>query len=174
MKIKNILAAAVAAGIVMAPAAANAKSADELRIYINPGHGSWTGGDRNMGTIKHGEPRNEADTCGFFESNTNLWKCLGVVDRLAEYGLKLDRTVNQDNPVRALQGCARDLSQNIFMSRVKNGPVPGSGEDEEAYNRSLYEISCEVQRNNFDMFLSVHSNAAGDDMVNYPAFFLRG
>ncbi len=174
MKTKLIFAAAIAAGIVMAPAAANAKSADELRIYINPGHGSWGGGDRNMGTIKHGEPRNEADTCGFFESNTDLWKCLGLVDRLEEYGLKLDRTVNQDNPVRALQGCARDLSQNIFMSRVKNGPVPGSDEDSEAYNRSLYEICCEVQRNNFDMFISVHSNAAGSDMVNYPSFFLRG
>ena len=173
MKTKLILAAALAAGIVMAPAA-NAKPVDELRIYINPGHGSWTGGDRNMGTIKHGEPMNEADTCGFFESNTDLWKCLGLVDRLEEYGLKLDRTVNQDNPVRALQGCARDLSQNIFMSRVKNGPVPGSNEDAEAYNRSLYEICCEVQRNNFDMFISVHSNAANSDMVNYPSFFLRG
>lgn len=173
MKLRYILAAAMCAGMLMAPAA-SAKTAQELRIYINPGHGSWTGGDRNMGTIKHGEPRNEADTLGFFESNTNLWKCLGLVDRLAEYGLKLDRTANQDNPVRALVGCARDLNQNIFMSRVKNGPVPGSDESDEAYNRSLYEISCEVQRNNFDMFISVHSNAASDDFVNYPAFFLRG
>lgn len=173
MKLKYFLAAALSAGIAMAPAAA-AKDAADLRIYINPGHGSWGPGDRNMGTIKHGEPRNEADTLGFFETNTNLWKCLGLVDRLEEYGLKLDRTVNQDNPVRALQGCARDLSQNIFMSRVKNGPVPGSDEDEEAYNRSLYEICCEVQRNNFDMFISVHSNAASDDYVNYPSFFLRG
>jgi len=154
--------------------AVNAKDASELRIYINPGHGSWGSGDRNMGTIKHGEPKNEADTCGFFESNTNLWKCLGIVDRLEEYGLKLDRTKNQDNPVRALQGCARDLSNNIFMSRVKNGPVPGSNEDAEAYNRSLTEICYEVQRNNFDMFFSLHSNAASDEFTNYPALFLRG
>lgn len=172
MKVKNLFVAI--ACVTMGAMAVNAKDASELRIYINPGHGSWGGGDRNMGTIKHGEPKNEADTCGFFESNTDLWKCLGLVDRLEEYGLKLDRTKNQDNPVRALQGCARDLSNNIFMSRVKNGPVPGSDESDEAYNRSLTEICYEVQRNNFDMFFSLHSNAAGDEFVNYPALFVRG
>ncbi len=171
---KHKLLIAALCGAVMAPMAVSAKSAEELRIYINPGHGSWTGGDRNMGTIKHGEPQTLNDTCGFFESNTNLWKCLGLVDRLEEYGLKLDRTKNQDNPVRANVGAARDLSNNIFMSRVKNGPGPDSDEDDEAYNRSLSEISAEVQRNNFDLFISVHSNAASDDFVNYPGFFVRG
>lgn len=173
MKFNHIIAAAACA-LVMAPASLCAKEASELRVYINPGHGSWTGGDRNMGTIKHGEPQTINDTTGFFESNTNLWKCLAIVDRLEEYGLKLDRSLNADNPVRALQGCARDLSNNIFMSRVKNGPGPGSDEDDEAYNRSLSEISQEVQRNNFDMFISVHSNAAAAEFVNYPGFFVRG
>lgn len=174
MKTKLFIAALVC-GILAAPSL-QAKDASDLRIYINPGHGSWTGGDRNMGTIKHGEPKNINDTLGFFESNTNLWKCLGIVDRLAEYGLKFDRTLNQDNPTRWLVGAARDLRNNIFMSRVKNGPGPDeTGEDlDDVYNRSLYEICCEVERNNFDMFFSLHSNAAGSDLVNYPAIFLRG
>ena len=74
MKLKTILLSA----LLVAATAANAKTADELRIYVNPGHGSWTGGDRAMSTIKHG-PYNTAnpDTTGFFESNTNLWKCFG-------------------------------------------------------------------------------------------------
>ncbi|MDE6207766.1 MAG: carboxypeptidase-like regulatory domain-containing protein, partial [Muribaculaceae bacterium] len=174
MKTRYFLAALLC-GAVIAPAA-QAKTAEELRIYINPGHGSWTGGDRNMGTIKHGEPKNINDTLGFFESNTDLWKCLGMVDRLEEYGLKIDRTLNQDNPNRALVGAARDLRNNIFMSRVKNGPGPDENQSDmsEAYNRSLYEICCEVERNNFDMFFSLHSNAATSDLVNYPSLFLRG
>ena len=49
MKTRYFLAALLC-GAVIAPAA-QAKTAEELRIYINPGHGSWTGGDRNMGTI---------------------------------------------------------------------------------------------------------------------------
>ena len=40
----------------------------QARIYINPGHGSWGPNDRNMATINHAT----GDTCGFYESNTNL------------------------------------------------------------------------------------------------------
>ena len=48
------------------------------RIYVNPGHGSWGPNDRPMATIPYptlpttGMP----DTLGFYESNTNLWKCM--------------------------------------------------------------------------------------------------
>ena len=84
MKLRHIL---LAAATVLA-ASAGAKNADELRIYVNPGHGSWTGGDRAMATIAHGpyNSTNTPDTTGFFESNTNLWKCLSIVDKLEEYG----------------------------------------------------------------------------------------
>lgn len=172
MKLRTILLSA----LLVAATAANAKTADELRIYVNPGHGSWTGGDRAMSTIKHG-PYNTAnpDTTGFFESNTNLWKCFGLVDKLEEYGLKIDRTLNQDNPNPARLGAALDMRNNIVMSHVKLGPYPVGTGDEEAYNRSLYEIACEVERNNFDFFISVHSNAHVDgNNTNYPALFVRG
>ncbi len=44
---------------------------EDIRIYINPGHGCWCGECRHMGTVTHGAP-NYTDTAGFFESNTNL------------------------------------------------------------------------------------------------------
>ena len=43
----SALALAVAVG-------ASAKTADELRIYINPGHGSWTANDRPCTLVGHG------------------------------------------------------------------------------------------------------------------------
>lgn len=175
MKLNRFLtiSALAAAGCLFA----SATDVSELRIYVNPGHGSWTGGDRAMETIKHG-PYNSAnpDTTGFFESNTNLRKGFGLVDRLIQYGLTFDRTKNQDNPNPARRGAALDLTNNVVMSHVKCGPYPVTDtEHGDDYNRSLYEIACEVERNNFDFFISVHSNAHADgNNTNYPALFVRG
>ena len=83
-------------------------------------------------------------------------------------------------------GAARDLEQNIVMSRVKNGPFHedngtsnqlGSNApfDIAYYNRNLTEICEEVQANNFDMFISIHSNAATEgSTANYPLYLYRG
>ncbi|MDE5629655.1 MAG: carboxypeptidase-like regulatory domain-containing protein [Muribaculaceae bacterium] len=136
------------------------KDASDLRVYVDPGHGGFGAGDRHMGTIKHGlsDAVNQVynDTTGFFESNTNLWKCFGLVDKLHSYGLKFD----------ASKG-GRDFTNNIVMSRVKNVWQNG-GPD-------ITEISREVYDNNFDFFISVHSNAHVDgNNTNYPAFFVRG
>ena len=100
---KKILLLAVAA--IMAAGAMQAKTADEIRIYLNPGHGSWGPNDRPMATISYpmlpetGRP----DTCGFYESNTNLWKVLQLGETLENMGISHD---------------------NIVYSRVKNGPYP--------------------------------------------------
>lgn len=143
---------------VFAAGTSFAKTADQVRIYINPGHGGWGPDDRPMATIPYpmlastGRP----DTCGFYESNTNLWKCL-------ELGACLQR-----------MGVQRS---NIMYSRVKNGPYPY---DEDAWNawaydRSLSEISAEVNDNNMDMFISIHSDANYDgSTANYPLFLYRG
>ena len=56
----------------------------DIRIYINPGHGCWCSECRHMGTVTHGF--NSADTAGFFESNTNLQKGIGMFNKLVEYG----------------------------------------------------------------------------------------
>ncbi len=152
---KKILLIAIA--LFMAIGAASAKDASEIRIYLNAGHGSWGPGDRPMATIPYpalasGRP----DTCGFYESNTNLWKILKLGATLEKMGIK---------------------HENIMYSRVKNGPYPyvSGATDEDAFNRNLSEICTEVEANNMDMFLSVHSNAASEGTTtNYPLFIYRG
>ena len=52
------------------------------KIYVNPGHGSWTANDRNMATVTHAL----GDTTGFYESNTNMWKCYYLREKLQEHG----------------------------------------------------------------------------------------
>ena len=148
----------LAAASLLAAGSLNAKTADELRIYINPGHGSWGPNDRPMATIPYPnlEETGRPDTCGFYESNTNLWKGLKLGSVLQKMGVKYE---------------------NIMYSRVKNGPYPydSGAADAEKYNRSLSEICTEVEANNMDMFLSIHSNAASDGTsTNYPLYLYRG
>ncbi len=177
---RNLLVAVAALGAAVAPA--QAKNLEDYRIYINPGHGGWDGGDRHMGTVKHGAAT-YLDTTGFFETNTNLWKGFATVQRLIDYGFKFDPTLNpfpadfkgyvcNDNlhniqtngDEKFRYGAARDMSQGVVMSHVKNG-----------YSRNINEIALEVEANNFDLFLSIHSNAATEGTsVNYPAMFIRG
>ncbi len=153
---KKILLLAVAA--IMAAGAMQAKTADEVRIYLNPGHGSWGPNDRPMATIPYpmlaetGRP----DTNGFYESNTNLWKSIQTRAELIKMGVK---------------------PENITMSRWFNGPYPyvSGAPDAEIYNRPLSEICEEVEVGNYDMFLSHHSNADVDGRVtNYPLMLYRG
>lgn len=145
-----------AAGIIAM--GASAQSTSDVRIYINPGHGSWGPNDRPMPTIPYpnlastGRP----DTCGFYESNTDLWKCLKLGETLEKMGVQ---------------------KKNIMYSRRLNGPYPyvSGASDAEKYNRSLSEISAEVDANNMDMFISIHSNAATDGTTtNYPLILYRG
>ena len=153
---KKILLLAVAA--IMAAGALQAKTADELRVYLNPGHGSWGPNDRPMATISYpmlpetGRP----DTNGFYESNTNLWKSIQTRAQLIKMGVK---------------------PENITMSRWLNGPYPyvSGAADAEIYNRPLSEICEEVEIGNYDMFLSHHSNALTDGTAtNYPLVLYRG
>ena len=167
----------LAAGIMTAQAQV---SPDEVRIYINPGHGSWTANDRPCQVI--GKPAYTAtgtDTTGFFETNTNLYKGFGMLEEFIKMGIPFDRTLNQTGE-RWEIGAARDLSQNLVMSRVKNGPYAtvnnSSTPNANAYNRSLYEICEEVEANNFDAFISIHSNATSTDITttNYHLLEYRG
>lgn len=180
---KKIISATALALTVIAGAA---RTPDSLRIYINPGHGSWTSNDRPCTLVGHGEySMTGTDTLSFYEASTNLQKALGMLDGLIEYGFAFDPTLNQHSlPFAA--GAARDMDNNIVLSRVKNGPFgPANGMKDQlgpdfpidgyAANRSLTEIAAEVEANNFDIFVSVHSNALkeGTDM-NYPLYLYRG
>ena len=131
---KKILIAIFAATMALCANAGQNKSIKEARIYINPGHGSWTANDRNMATINH----KTSDTTGFYESNTNLWKGLKLRQILIDWGMP---------------------ASNICMSRVKNGPYPHNDAEAEKYNRGLSEIAQEANSFNSDYFLSIHSDA---------------
>ena len=161
----------------------SAQTTKDVRIYINPGHGSWGPNNRHMATIGHSPISTEnPDTTDFFESNTNLQKALSMCHQLAEYGVPFDKTKNQTNANPNRIGAALDLSQNIVMSHVKCGPYPYSNVKDETlgyipddqkndFNRNLSEIAAEVETNNFDMFVSIHSNANVDgDGINYLYF----
>ena len=134
------------------------KALTSAKIYINPGHGCWCSECRHMGTVKHGF--NAADTSGFFESNTNLWKAFGMRDKLIEYGVPYNTSIG-----------ANDLRQpNLVMSRVKCGGVHNG-----LYDRALSEIAAECENWGADVMISIHSNAATEGTnANYPLILYRG
>lgn len=155
------------------------------RIYVNPGHGSYGPNDRPMATIPYpnlpttGMP----DTLGFYESNTNLWKCMYLGEKLEAAGATVLYSRTQSGP---------------WPYEMKNGDYPdyrwskGAGiadptlgwqltdsydahPDYEKYNRSLSEICREVEENNIDYFISVHSNANSEgSTANFPLMLYRG
>ena len=155
------------------------------RIYVNPGHGSFGPNDRPMATIPYpnlpttGMP----DTLGFYESNTNLWKCMYLGEKLEAAGATVLYSRTQCGP---------------WPYEMKNGDYPdykwskGAGiadptlgwqltdsydahPDYEKYNRNLSEICREVEENNIDYFISVHSNANSEgSTANFPLMLYRG
>ena len=144
--------------IATALALSAATAVGSAKIYINPGHGSWGPNDRPMATIPYpmlsstGRP----DTCGFYESNTNLWKALRLYDALVDLGCK---------------------KSNLKMSRTKNGPYPyvSGASDQNKYNRNLSVICEEVDTWGADMFFSIHSDAATEgSTANRSLYIFRG
>ena len=139
------------------------------RIYVNPGHGSWGPNDRPMATIPYPElPKTGMpDTLGFYESNTNLWKCMYLGEKLEAAGATVlySRTQCGPWPYTMVDGDYPDYTWEEY----KNLP------DYEKYNRALSEICEEVEANNIDYFISVHSNAATEGTTtNYPLFLYKG
>ena len=192
MKLRNIIATAAFALFAGVNAYAQDATAEPTypKIYINPGHGSWGPNNRHMATIGHNPISSvNPDTTDFYESNTNLYKGLALLEKLIEYGVPFDRTLNQENANPERVGAALDLSQtNIVMSRVKSGPFPYDSEDvvykddgvtvsyikddqNNDYNRTLSTIAAEVDTWGADMFISIHSNATTEgNTTNYLYF----
>ena len=155
------------------------------RIYVNPGHGSFGPNDRPMATISYpalpttGMP----DTCGFFESNTNLQKAWYLGQKLEAAGATVlySHTECGPWPYTMVNGDYPDYTYN------KNGSIadPTIGwqftdgyfchPDIAKYNRNLTEITVEVEANNIDYFISIHSNALTEgSTTNYPIYLYRG
>ena len=139
------------------------------RIYVNPGHGSWGPNDRPNATIPYPNLASTGmpDTCGFYETNTNLWKCLELRDKLEAAGafVMMSHTQGGPWPYEKVDGEYPDYTWEHYQS------LP----DYEKYNRPLLEIADEAEANNMDYFISVHSNAATEgNTVNYLSYFYRG
>ena len=121
-------------------------SASATKIYVNPGHGSWTSECRNMLLINY---PSYGDTLGFWESNTNMWKGLYLEKKLKESGF------------------------TVKMSRRYSGGA--SSDNYGAYDKALHVIAAEANSWGPNYFISVHSNAHQDGAVtNYPLFIHRG
>ncbi len=149
MKIKLLLLW-IALFAISASAANPNATVDQVRIYINPGHGTYTGNDRPMATMGHGAAG--ADTAGFYESNTNMQKAYGLLDKLKEYGVPYD-------PSKPITG---KNQVNIRMSHATTGTSP-----------ALSTVAQEAKTMNADIFISIHSNAntgTGDDVTGHTNF----
>ena len=163
----------------------SAKDLTGIKFYVNPGHGSFGPNDRPMATIPYpalpttGMP----DTCGFYESNTNMWKCLYLGAKLQAMGAEVmySHTECGPWPYTMVDGDYPDYTYN------KDGSIadPTIGwqysdgyfchPDIEKYNRNLVEITQEVEANNIDYFISVHSNANTEgSTANFPLMLYRG
>ncbi len=100
--------------------------ADASQVYINPGHGAWSGSDRPLGTVRwpllaSGMP----DTLGFFESNTNLWKGLYLRDKLEAAGMtvtmsRTDNGVGRNKDLDVIAAEAEDCGASYFISIHSN------------------------------------------------------
>lgn len=166
MLMKKLLSILVALAVVTSLSAGNLAG---KRIYVNPGHGSFGPNDRPMATIPYPNLSSTGmpDTCGFYETNTNLWKCLYLRDRLVEAGatVEMSRTQNGPWPYEKVNGQYPDYSWDNYQN------LPNYT----AYNKNLSVICEEVESGNYDLFISVHSNAASDgSTANYPLCLYRG
>ena len=146
MRLKHfLLGAAVSVFSTGQMMAANPNATvDQVKIYINPGHGTYGVDDRHMATIKHGA-NDYTDTAGFYESNTNMQKAYGLLDKLKEYGVPYD-------PSKPITGTNQ---KNIRMSHATTGISP-----------NLTTIYEEAQQMDADVFISIHSNANQGDANN--------
>lgn len=111
--------------IFMAFGGAQAKKMSDLKIYINPGHGGYTGNDRPIQL----HPFAANDTAGYWESKSNLYKGLHMYHMLDSLGATpyLSRIKNTEADDRSLSGIdaeANSLGVDLFFSIHSN-----AGED---------------------------------------------
>jgi len=140
----------------------------QARIYINPGHGGWGSNDRPLATINHPA----LDSLSFFESSTVLVKGLELRDDLTRAGagyVRMSRTVNgiytPDPPSWP------NSSPNSKYPEIPEGTVV----DGVTQIITLSVICEDVEANNMDYFVSIHSNATDDgSTTNYPLILYRG
>ncbi|MDE6463668.1 MAG: N-acetylmuramoyl-L-alanine amidase, partial [Muribaculaceae bacterium] len=89
--------------------AVQARKMSDLKIYINPGHGGYTGNDRPIRI----HPFESGDTAGYWESKSNLYKGLHMYHILDSLGTTayLSRIKNTEDDDRSLSGICAEANQ---------------------------------------------------------------
>ena len=177
---KRVLSIIIALLVVVGMSATNLAG---KRIYVNPGHGSFGPNDRPMATIPYPNLSSTGmpDTCGFYESNTNLWKCQYLRDRLVEAGATVVMSREACGPW-PYEKDANGQYPDYWYYKSETNPAThpnttayNKRSDYEMYNKPLSTICEEVESGNYDLFISVHSNADTDgSATNYPIWLYRG
>ncbi|MGN0238642.1 MAG: Ig-like domain-containing protein [Paludibacteraceae bacterium] len=111
------------------PAAQRAPKTEpsQIRIYINPGHGGYSGDDRGIAAY----PFASGDTLGFWESSSNLTKGLRLDTMLRNLGMQtmLSRTLNREIDDRALSAIvaeANAYNADFMLSIHTNAGAPSN------------------------------------------------
>ena len=199
---KNNLSTLFVAALLLLASSISAQGLDGKKIYVNPGHGSYGWDDRPLSTIPYpilkksnGTSLGIPDTCGFFESNTNLQKCLYLGKKLEQYGAKVTYSHTKCGPwdyekvdgtypkyffsegdwkgnnIAAWANWVVD-SATWYGDLNTNSPYRYCKHpDIRKYNRIPTLIAREVGDSfvngyKYDCFISVHSNAPGDASDN--------
>ena len=107
----------------------NFMRADEQpHVYINPGHGGHSSDDRNVVVA----PYVQGDTMGFWESNSNMYKCFALRELLWKKGYKVtvSRETNTEDDDLGLSTIVRlcnNSGADVFYSIHSNATGGGEG-----------------------------------------------
>ena len=177
MSKRAIMALAAAATVALASQAGGLK---DKTIYLNPGHGGYTTGDRPTATINW----EYMDTMSFYESRSNLWKALETRKHLERDGARVIMSRTRSGIVTQKQ-----MDENILNENQESHAVPSADAVDRRYNKvetacdengeqqivGLERIACQVDSIKPDYFLSMHSNAyKNGTKVNYLVLLFRG
>ncbi|MDO4510536.1 MAG: Ig-like domain-containing protein [Bacteroidales bacterium] len=121
--ISMMLLFVAALGLSLAKAAG-----DKPHVYINPGHGGHTSNDRNVVVY----PYVQGDTMGFWESNSNMYKCFALREVLWKKGYKVTvsretNTEDDDLNLSTIVSLCNNSGADIFISIHSNATGAGEG-----------------------------------------------
>ncbi|MFI3239661.1 MAG: Ig-like domain-containing protein [Bacteroidales bacterium] len=107
--------------ILMASVSAEAIKMEDIKVYINPGHGGYDSDDRHQ----HIYPFESGDTASFWESKSNLYKGLHMYYILDSLNCEsmLSRVTNTTDDDRSLSGIAveaNNFGADMFFSIHSN------------------------------------------------------
>lgn len=103
-------------------------STDKPHVYINPGHGGHTSDDRNVVVY----PYVQGDTMGFWESNSNMYKCFALREILWKKGYKVTvsretNTQDDDLALSTIVSLCNNSGADVFYSIHSNATGQGEG-----------------------------------------------